>query len=120
METIYDFLKAQYLWLGRFRKVGIKKASTGEVDALSSTNQNKELALFETTRELSLDLKEVDENLTEKSEVINIISNFQPIGHEIKEIEKNKGFLYASVGALVAILFLVLLKFNRYLNNYKK
>jgi hypothetical protein len=53
-------------------------------------------------------------------EVINVISNFQPIGYEIKGIAKNYVFQSGALGAGLMIFFLLLVKLNVYLNNYKK
>lgn len=97
-----------------------KKTTSGtNIDLGKSIGSSKELALFKTNRELNKDLKDVSENLTEKSEIINVISNFQPIGHEIKEIKKNKGFQFAALGAILVLLTLVLLQVNNFLESYK-
>jgi hypothetical protein len=53
-------------------------------------------------------------------EVINVISSFQPKGSEIKGVTKNKGFLLGVIGAGFMIIFLLLLKVNTFLENYKK
>lgn len=99
--------------------VEANKASAGtSIDLGRSGSNNKELGLFETNRELNLDLRKVSEKLTEKSEIINVISNFQPIGHEVKEIQKNRGFQFAFLGAILAVLFLLLLKLNTFLEKY--
>ncbi|XKX04650.1 hypothetical protein R8G61_09765 [Tenacibaculum maritimum] len=83
-------------------------------------SSNKELELFKTSKLINKDLKEIIEDKSDKSEIINIISSFQPIGYEIKGIDKNYGFLSALTGAGLMILLLLLLKLNRFLNNYKK
>lgn len=107
-----------------YKKVMIeeaKKAKSGTNIDLGGTKQSsKELELFTTNKQLNNDLKRVNEEISEKSEIINVISNFQPIGHRMKSIEKNYGFLGAMLGATLMILFLLLLQLNRYLENYKK
>ena len=42
------------------------------------------------------------------------------IGHKVKEIEKNKAFQFGLIGAFMVISFLLLIKLNNYLANYKK
>lgn len=98
-----------------------KKTSLGtNIDLGQRTNNsNKELKLFDTDIKINKSLIEINDDLSEKSEVINIISDFQPIGHEIKEIEKNKAFQFGLVGLAVMIIGLLLLKLNSYLEAYK-
>ena len=107
-----------------YRKVLLEKAkkesTSTNIDIGGLGKSDNELTLFETDRELNFDLKEVSENLREKSEIINIISNFQPIGHEVEELEENKGFQFSFLGALIVIIGLLLINLNNYLNNYTK
>ncbi len=97
-----------------------KQHSGTNIDLGGEKQTTKELELFETNREINKDLKEIVEDKSEKSEVLNVISSFQPIGYEIKGINKNYGFLGAGFGVSVMILFLLLKQLNSYLNNYKK
>ncbi len=99
-----------------------KKTNSGTTIDLggSSPSINKELELFNTNSKLNEDLIKVNEKLSEKSEVINIVSNFQPVGHKVKEIQKNKGFQYALLGFISMILFLLAIKLNTFLENYRK
>lgn len=98
-----------------------KKLSTGtSIDLGGTQKTTKELELFETNRQINRDLKEITKDITEKSEVLNVISNFQPIGYEIKGIDNNYGFLTAGLAVTLMILFLLLKQLNSYLNNYKK
>ena len=98
-----------------------KKESNGtNIDLGGDKRTTKEIELFETYRKINKDLEEIAEAKAIKYEVINIISNFQPIGKEIKAISKNKAFQLAFVFAVGMILFLLFQKLNRYLNNYKK
>ena len=98
-----------------------KKSNAGTtIDlAQNNTTTDKELKLFETNLLLNDKLVEVNNDLSEKSEVINIVSNFQPIGHKVREIEKNKGFQFALVGFGLMIIGLLLIKLNAYLESYK-
>lgn len=98
-----------------------KKQTTGtNIDLGGTKRTTKELELFETNRKINKDLKEIAEDKSNKYEVINVISNFQPIGYEIKGVTKNYGFLLGLLGAGLMITFLLLIKLNKYLENYKK
>lgn len=97
-----------------------KKQTTGtSIDLGGEKRTTKELELFETNRKINFDLKSIAKEKSNKYEVINVISNFQPIGYEIKGVTKNYGFLLGLFGAGLMILFLLLIKINRYLDNYK-
>jgi len=52
--------------------------------------------------------------------VINVISNFQPIGTEVKGVTKNYIFLLGSLGGALMIFWLLLRQLNTYLENYKQ
>ena len=98
-----------------------KKQTNGtSIDLGGEKRTTKELELFESSRRINSDLKDIVTDKSEKYEVINVISNFQPIGSEIKGVTKNKAFQLSLLGALGMILILLLLKVNSYLNNYKK
>lgn len=98
-----------------------KKVNSGtNIDLGGTKRTTKELELFETNRIINKDLKEISKDKSEKSEVLNVISNFQPIGYEIKGIEKNTGVQAALLGIVLMLLFLFLKQLNNYLNNYKK
>jgi hypothetical protein len=101
--------------------VEAKKQSSGtNIDLGGTKTTTKELQLFATNRKINSDLKNIVKNKSEKYEVINVISNFQPIGYKIKGFTKNYAFLLATLFAGFLILFLLLKQLNRYLNNYKK
>lgn len=98
-----------------------KKLSTGTtIDLGGGKRATKELELFETNRKINKDLKEISEDKAEKSEVINVISNFQHVGYELKGVQENYGFIGGALGAALMILFLLLAQLNVYLDNYKK
>jgi hypothetical protein len=98
-----------------------KKQSNGtSIDLGGEKRSTKELELFATKRNLNLELTDVVIDKSEKYEVVNVISNFQPKGSEIKGVTKNKGFLLSIIGAGFMIIFLLLLKVNTFLGNYKK
>ncbi len=98
-----------------------KKQATGtSIDLGGEKKTTKELELFETNRKINSDLKEIAKDRSEKSEVLNVISNFQPIGYEIKGISKNYGVLASGLALALMVLFLLLKQLNNYLNNYKE
>ena len=98
-----------------------KKPTSGtSIDMGNGKKTAKELELFDSKREISKDLKDITEERAEKSEVVNVISNFQQVGYEIKGIQKNYAFQLAILFAGLMISILLLLKLNTYLNNYNK
>jgi hypothetical protein len=97
-----------------------KKESNGtNIDLGGEKRTTKELEIFETNRRINNDLKKITEDKSEKTEVINVISNFQPVGYEVKGIEKNEIFRFALLGISVMIFFLLLKMLNGYLERYK-
>ncbi|MFK8059273.1 MAG: hypothetical protein AB8B78_04190 [Polaribacter sp.] len=97
-----------------------KETSGTSIDLGGQKRTTKELELFETNRKINSDLEEIVEEKSNKYEVINVISNFQDIGYEIKGFTKNYTFLLAILGASFVILILLLKQLNTYLNTYKK
>jgi hypothetical protein len=90
------------------------------IDLAGENVSNKETELFFINKRINEDLEEIAKDKTEKYEVINVISNFQSIGQEIKGVTKNYGFLLSALCMGLMILFLLLLKLNKFLDNYKK
>lgn len=80
----------------------------------------KEVELIEKNRNLIKDLQEVVEDRSEKDVVINVLSNFKPIGYKIGGVSKNFIFLLGFLAILSVIFILLLIRLNAYLNNYKK
>ena len=98
-----------------------KKQNSGtSIDLGGKMRTTKELELFETNRKINAELEGIVKDKSEKYEVINVISNFQPIGSEIKGVTRNIAFQLSVLGALAMIFILLLIKINSYLNNYKK
>lgn len=98
-----------------------KKQSTGtSIDLGGEKRTTKELELFETNRRINSDLKDLADQKAAEFEVINVISNFQPVGYEIKGVTKNYIFILGALSAALMIVFLLLLKLNKFLENYKK
>ncbi len=65
-------------------------------------------------------MRRKEKEITEKSEIINVISNFQPIGYEIKGVSENRGVQFALASLVLMILYLLVLKLNVYLENYSQ
>jgi hypothetical protein len=59
----------------------------------------KEIDLYETNRKINEDLEEIIEKKSTKYEVINVLSNFQRIGTEVKGVTKNYVFLLGCFGS---------------------
>ena len=98
-----------------------KKQTTGtNIDLGGQKKTSKELELFDINRKINADLRNLAEEKSKKYEVINVISNFQPVGYELKGVTKNYGFLLGVIGAGLMIVFLLLIKLNKFLENYKK
>jgi hypothetical protein len=99
-----------------------KNEKAGTSIDLGSNNKRStsELELFNTNRRLNEDLEEISEEKSRNYNVVNVISNFQPIGYEIKGVTENYAFLLGIALAGLMIVVLLLIKLNRYLENYKK
>ena len=98
-----------------------KKQSNGtSIDLGGEKRSTKELELFATKRNLNLELTDVVIDKSEKYEVVNVISNFQPKGSEIKGAENNKGVQLAILSSVLVIFILLLLKLNNFLSVYRK
>ena len=96
-----------------------RKESTGtSIDLGGNKLTTKELELFETNRKIIYDLKLLSEEKSKNYDVINVISNFQPVGSELNGITKNYISLFGILGAALMIGFLLLLELNKFLNNY--
>ena len=98
-----------------------KRQTNGtNIDLGGNKKTTKELEIFNTKQNINLALEDVLIEKSEKYEVINIISNFQTIGYKIQGITKNAIFQFAFIGAILIILFILIMQLNRYLKNYTK
>ena len=98
-----------------------KKQSNGtSIDLGGEKRSTKELELFATKRNLNLELTDIVIDKSEKYEVVNVISNFQPIGYKEGGMLKNAIFQYAFIGGILMVLCILIMQLNRYLNNYIK
>ena len=106
-----------------YMKVMIEEAkkdlSGTSIDFGGQKTMTKEIDLYETNRKINEDLEEIIEKKSTKYEVINVLSNFQRIGTEVKGVTKNYVFLLGALGAGLMILWLLLRQLNTYLENYK-
>jgi len=106
-----------------YMKVMIEEAkkdlSGTSIDLGGEKSKTKEIDLFETNRKINQDLEEIGIRKSTKYEVINVLSNFQRIGTEVKGVTKNYVFLLGALGAGLMILWLLLRQLNTYLENYK-
>ena len=97
-----------------------KELSGTTIDFGGTKTSAKEIELFRTDREINEELGLIAESIGEKSEVINIVSNFQSIGYEVKGITKNYIFIVAGLSVLLVLLIILFLDLNSYLESYKK
>ena len=98
-----------------------KKQFNGtNIDLGGKKTTRKELEVFETKSKLNSELIDVISSKSSMYEVINVISNFQPIGTEIKGAKNNYAFLLTVLCAGLMILFILLRQLNTYLENYNK
>ena len=98
-----------------------KKEFTGtSIDLGGSKTTTKEIELFSTDIKINEELGLIAVDIGEKSEVINVISNFQTIGYEIKGITKNYIFILAGLSFFITLLVILFIDLNNYLSTYKK
>ena len=98
-----------------------KKEFTGtSIDLGGTKTSTKEIELFSTDRRINEELGLIAVDIGEKSEVINVISNFQTIGYEIKGITKNYIFILAGLSFFITLLVILFIDLNNYLSTYKK
>lgn len=98
-----------------------KKNNQGtSIDLGGDKKTTKEIELFQTNRIINKDLKEISEDISEKSEVINVISNFQSVGYEIKSLDRNYIVLLSLISVFIVVLLILIQNLNRYLDTFKK
>ena len=89
-----------------------KKEFTGtSIDLGGTKTSTKEIELFSTDRKINEELGLIAVAIGEKSEVINVISNFQSIGYEVKDIYRK---LYGYMCSIVIIRNVNDYSFNRF------
>jgi len=97
-----------------------KQTSGTSIDLGGQKSKTKEIDLFETNRKINQDLEEIAIKKSTEYDVINIISNFQPIGTKVNFITENYIFLFGVFGGGFMIFWLLLRQLNTYLENYKQ
>jgi hypothetical protein len=98
-----------------------KKTNSGTNINLGSQSSTivKELELFKTNKTLYYELKRIADEISEKSEVINVISNFQPVGYQIGGLSNNSIVLFGILGFIGIVGIILLFRLNTFLENYK-
>ena len=98
-----------------------KKTTQGtSIDMGGTRRVSKEIELFSTINELNSNLNSVNKDKAKSSEIINVISSFQKVGSKVGGIKKNKTIIYFFIFSFLTLLFLLLIKLNKFLDNYKK
>lgn len=97
-----------------------KETSGTNIDLGGQGRRAKELDLFETSMKINEELAEISKERSEKYEIINVISDFQPVGYKINGVAKNYIFILGALGFGLMIAILLVFKLNIYLENYKK
>lgn len=118
-KNLHELDTLQKVYLEVMLTESKKEFQGTNIDLGGKNKTTSELELFKTYSKINQDLKEVTEDLSEKSEVINVISNFQSVGYEIKDIEKNYIFLLGMLCGGLMVLFILLRGLNGYLEQYK-
>ena len=80
----------------------------------------KELELFRANREINYQLNKVTEEISKQSGVVNVISNFQPVGYKIDGLTSNRIIIFMGLGMILMSTFILLIKLNQFLENYEK
>ena len=98
-----------------------KKEFTGtSIDLGGTKTSTKEIELFSTDRKINEELGSIAVAIGEKSEVINVISNFQSIGYEVKDISRNYMVICVALSLFVTLIIILLIYLNRFLDKYSK
>jgi hypothetical protein len=119
--TQLDSLRRVYMRVMLEEAKNSKSITSTNIDLGGGAEKTtKDMEIFETSRKINYALNEVIEKKTENYEVINVISNFQPIGYEIKGVTKNYAFLLFLISSGLMIAFLLLIKLNKFLENYNR
>ncbi len=87
---------------------------------LSETGKRtNELELFNTEIRFKNELNANEVQRAESSEVINVISGFQPIGYRVSILYKKYYFIFGVAGVAIMFLYLMLRELNVFLNSYQ-
>lgn len=108
-----------------YAKVLLEESKQGKSETTINTGKGsevskpKEIELFNTTNVINDKLRFVNYEKSEKSKIINVVSSFQNIGSASGGILSNNFVKFAIIGFLLMTLFLLLIKLNKFLENYK-
>lgn len=83
------------------------------------SKENKELSLINKVEDIKRSLVRLNEERSNKSSILNVISEFPKKGVKVKGILKSYKFLVPSFFIAILLAFFGLLSFNNYLKNYK-
>jgi len=99
-----------------------KKDTDGTSIAVGGNQQqsSNDVQLFQINRSISGELDRVSDNIAEKSEIVNVISDFPRVGSLVGGLKKNAILVNGFIGVALAIIIILLLQLNRYLGSYKK
>lgn len=78
----------------------------------------KEIEVFETSVELNRLLSEINGELTEKKDVINVVSSFSSIGMEVRGWFRNHAMLGLLAGFILTLMVLLLIELNKILKKH--
>ena len=84
-----------------------------------SDRKTNELELFNTKIRFKDELNNNEVQRSENSEVVNIISNFQPVGYKVNVIYKKYYFIFGVAAVALMFLYLAFREFNTFLNAYQ-
>lgn len=98
-----------------------RENSQGGTSIVLSENSVKtnELELFNTKIRLKNELNTNESQRAENSQVINIISNFQPVGYKVSILYEKYYFVFGVAGIALMFLYLALKELNTFLNTYQ-
>lgn len=84
------------------------------------SKENKEFVLINKIEEIQTRLVALNVDRANKSNIINVISNFPTKGLEEKEFSKSYKFIIPAVLVSLSFMFFLLFSLNKYLKNYRK
>jgi hypothetical protein len=92
------------------------RESSGTTIYMSELGKStKEIEVFETSVELNRLLAEINQELTKKKDLINVVSSFNKIGTEVRGWYRNHALLGLLVALSLSLLALLLVELNEIL-----
>ncbi len=108
-----------------YKKVALLSAQNNNSNAtsinLSEKNykENPDIELFKQSNYILSQLKNVNNEIIRSGFIVNIVSKFA-IGYQNKSLVNKKWLKYSVLGSLLMIFVILGIKFNSYINKYKK